>query len=149
MINIKKIRAGHRDHGCLISNNPIKHRGCALDFQGFLVAIDCDECDLFSIEGQKKPDLLVLRENNNKHEWFVIEIKKQLRRQAWDQVKSGLNILSENTDLFGDKQAYKPQALFAFTRGNKVADIQRRRPPLKFSGKTVPTMTRKCGGKRI
>lgn len=149
MINIEYIRSSHHDHRCLISDNPIDHQDCVLDFNGFLIAIDCDKCDPFNTGGKKKPDLLVLRENNNQHEWFVIEIKKQLREKAWDQVQSGLNILSNNANLFGDKSAYRPRALLAFTYKNRVADIGRYRQPFKLNGRTVPPRIQKCGEGRI
>lgn len=149
MIDVEYIRANHLTHGCIISDNPLNHQDCVLDFRGLLIAIDCDQCEPFSKEGMKKPDLLVLRENNNQHEWFVIEIKRQLRKKAWEQVQSGLNIIADHPDLFGEPNAYRPWALLAFTYRRRVADTGRYRQPFKLNGRTVPPLIRKCGEGRI
>lgn len=149
MIDVEYIRANHRTHGCIISDNPLDHQDCVLDFRGFLTAIDCDQCDPFSKEGIKKPDLLVFRIVDNHHEWYVIEIKRQLRKKAWEQVQSGLNIIADYPDLFGEPKAYRLRALLAFTYRRRVADIGRYRQPFKPDGRSIPLLVRKCGEGRI
>lgn len=153
MINIKYIRASHHTHGCLISDNPIAHQDCVLEFHGFLMAIDCDKCKLFSEEGTKKPDLLVFRRHNNHHEWYVIEIKRQLNtralNKAWEQVQSGLNTIAGHPDLFGESNTYRLQVIFAYTYRRRAADISQYRQPLKANGIVIPPLVRKCGGERI
>ena len=148
MIEVEHLRAIHFQHGCLISGNPIDHQECVLDFQGFLMAIDCDKCQSFLEKGTKKPDLLVLRKYNNRYEWFVIEIKRQLRKKAWEQVQSGLNIIAENSEQFGELGSYRPQVLLAYKYRRRV-DTRRYGPLRQANGTALLPRVRKCGGKTI
>lgn len=153
MIDVEYIHTKHLTHGCIISDNPLYHQGCGLDFRGFLIAIDCDKCKSFSKPGTKKPDLLVLRRHNNHNEWYVIEIKKQLLpralKKALEQVNSGINIITNHPNLFGKPNTYRLQVLLAFTCRKRVADIGRYRQPFKPDGRPVPLRVRKCDGERI
>lgn len=153
MIDVEYIRANHLMHGCVISDNPLYHQGCGLDFRGFLIAIDCDKCKSFSKPGTKKPDLLVLRRHNNHNEWYVIEIKKQLLpralKKALEQVNSGINIITNHPNLFGKPNTYRLRVLLAYTYRMRVANISQYRPPFKANGIVVQPLVRECGGERI
>lgn len=149
MIDVEYIHDKHLTHDCIISDNPLYNQGCGLDFRGFLIAIDCDKCKSFSKPGRMKPDLLVFRKHNNHHEWYVIEIKRQLRKKAWEQVQSGLNIIADHPDLFGEPNTYRLRVLLAYTYRMRVANISQYRPPLKANGIVVQPLVRECGGERI
>ena len=148
MIAVEHLRAIHLPHGCLIPGNPIDHQECVIDFQGFLIAIDCDICPPFLEEGRMRPDLLVLRKHNNRYEWFVVEIKKQLRKKAWKQTQSGLDIIAENTEQFGELGSYKPQVLLVYKHNRRV-NPGRYGPLRQSNGKVVPPRVRKCGEEAI
>lgn len=148
MLDVEHLRAIHLPHRCLITGDPIKHQDCILNFKSLLIAIDCDKCHPFFEEGRMRPDLLVLRKHNIRYEWFVIEIKRQLRKKAWHQVQSGLYIIEDNAEQFGDIGSYRPQGLLAYTYRRRVAP-GRYGPLRQRDGTAVPLRVRKCGGETI
>ena len=149
MIDVEYIRAKHGSHGCLITENPIHHQNCLLNFHGFLIAIDCDKCKPF-LAPTKRPDLLVLRKRQGNHEWFIIEIKRQLRTRALNQVEEGLKTIANNKDLFGNPDSYIPMGLLAYTYSRRAANIERYRGrPFQPAGRPVALMIRKCGEEAI
>lgn len=112
--------------------------------RGFKLAIDCDRCTAFISSETKSPDLLVLRELNDRTEWLVTEIKAQMDSKARDQIEAGLQIIASH-HLFSGYEVDTMKGLLAFTRANRTADLTRLRRPLRIAGKQVPIKDHRCG----
>lgn len=151
-----QVLAKHTECGCVTKHQPtardkpwrsIKHQACSLDIEGFMLAIDCDECRVFTGTTAKRPDLLVLREKNNTSEWLVIEIKNQTGLHARSQIKAGAEAISFHV-LFKGLAGDMTTGLLAFKKSNRTSDLNRLRKPMRVRGRQVTVQVRRCG-KRV
>ena len=73
--------------------------GCAVFVEAATAAVDCDQCNAFTVT-QIRPDVILTRECEEGHPaWVVMEMKLTMREHAGAQATAGLAILA-NHPLF-------------------------------------------------
>ena len=68
---------------------------CEVTVDDLVIALDCDECRAFT-ENDTRPDIISVRECNDRYEWLIIEMKSTMRLRAADQVKAALERLGRD-----------------------------------------------------
>lgn len=88
--------------GCAMSGQPdrdgftrLSKDHCNVSVENLTTAIDCDCCEAFTAR-ENRPDIVAVRQCQQRDEWLVLEMKRRLREKAGLQARAALSKLGSD-----------------------------------------------------